>query len=156
MKVSRTRISRSRREQKQDMLAGLVECTPEFMEQETARRLEQHPTWSRNKVMFSIYDGRIGKARKGHGTYIAIFENLSEMEIRAIPLQLNYFITFVRCGLYPGVKFFASKVAKEINKDVREQANVAKQINNHGIKIPGEPIGGTSRRVRTPRHARRN
>lgn len=156
MKFTNTRMTRNAREQKQEMLAGLVECTGAFLKKEISRRMKQHPRWTRSNALMSIYSGRVGGVKKGYCMYVRIFSSLTVAEIKAIPLQLYAFITFLRCAAYSGVPFFVEAVGEAaqaiLSREVfRARQRLARQT---AVKEDGKPIGGTSRRLRRLRNRR--
>lgn len=157
MKLTKTKMTRHLYEQKQEILGGLVECTDAFLKKEVIRRKKQHPRWSNSIALMYIYSGKIGRVGRGYGTYVKIFASLTSAEIKAIPLQLHAFITFLRCAVYPGVPFYTSDVGKAAGEMISKEVSRLKQraANRDVVKVPGGPIGGTSRRLRRLRNKAR-
>lgn len=154
MKLINTKMTRHLHEQKQEILGGLVGCTNSFLTKEVKRRMKQHPKWSSTNALMSIYSARIGRVSRGYITYVRILASLTREEIKAIPIQLYAFITFLRSGVYQGVTFYISDIGKAVEKTISREVFRAKQriANNSGDKVTGKPIGGTSRRLRRLRN----
>lgn len=152
MEIIQSKAQKRLFEERIDMLAGLVECTPAYMEKEIKRRLKRKPGAKRIKLIENIYVARIGKINKGAKKYSALFRSLTGPEIRAIPRQLYAFTMYIRAEIYPGVTFFIDGADRALEREIRAQSII---VDRKERRNKGNASGGTSRRIRKLRSQRK-